>query len=248
MVRTTWLAVGAAAVMAGAVFGAQAAPPVHAAPAGGVHVQRAFAVQGAAEDFLAAAALRPSDLPGGLGEAEHDYLTIDDAATLGGGDVRQALADNGFVAAYDQGFRTDNLISILSGGPAAAGIVITLFGSPAGASAWNSIEAQSAVPVAQQIAGAAGTTISIDSSAAIGIPALGDESSAIELQGSGTISGQSVFIVVDVAFIRRGPAQFTVVVAGLQSQQRALGTLAQALDNRVAAALPLAPVAGIGAE
>ncbi len=249
MLRTTVFGLGAIVMMAGAALGPRTASFAHAAaPAGAGSVQRTVAVSGAAEDFLAAAALRSLDLPGGLSEVANSYLSLNDAAALGGGDVAQSLSDNGFVAGYDQGFRSDNLLSILSGAPAAAGTVITLFSSSSGASSWNSIEAQSAVPVAEQIATASGAAVSIDSSIALTLPALGDESSGVELQGTGTISGQSVAIYVDIAFIRRGPAQYTVLAAGLQSQQRALVSMATALDSRVAAALPLVAAAGAGTE
>lgn len=246
MLRRSAVALAAVTLMAVSLFaspGASFAAPVSAGRAlpVGTHTLSRAVVAASTDDFFQAAALQDSDLPTGLHQAEQSNLSQDDVAALGGSNLAQMLSDAGFIAAYDQAFRADNAVGVLLGAPAGAGDVVSIFSSPDGAESWRTLQAQNAAAVAQQIAQAAGTSITVTGSTALDLPATGDSSSAMELTASGSLGGQSVDVVVDAAFVRRGVVQYTVVVAGLSSQQSALSSMVQALDGRVAAALPLLP-------
>lgn len=75
----------------------------------------------------------------------------------------------------------------------------------------------------------------------IQIPALGDESGAAEVQATTVVQGFAATVYLDIAFVRRDLIQYTVIVAGLQSQQGALVSSARALDARISSALIALP-------
>ncbi len=162
---------------------------------------------------------------------------MDDVATLGGDDDAQQLSDLGFVAAYNQSFRLADPTQALSGGPARIGVLTILFDDPASASDWNNEEVQNPSTVAKIFAAADGSSVTVIDALAIRLPALGDESSAAEVRVTALVQGFTATVYLDIAFIRRESVQFTVVVAGLQSQQSALASTARTLDGRIAAAL-----------
>ncbi|HEY7294240.1 MAG TPA: hypothetical protein VH916_04320 [Dehalococcoidia bacterium] len=191
------------------------------------------------DDFFAAAALQQADVPDSLQLAEQGNLSADMIAAQGGAGVADLLASSGFQQAYQQGFEAANRAAVLTGGPAGVGDVIAVFDSADGASAWNAFEQQNAANVAQQAAASSGVSLTLSGTTPIDFPALGDESSAMELAGTATVSGLQLPVVVDVAFVRRGVVQYTVVAAALTSQQDLLQQITTTLDGKVSAALPL---------
>jgi hypothetical protein len=219
---------------AGAVLGAATLLLTSAAVAGARPVAPATT-----DDFFAAAQLQPGDLPASLTPATQGGLSADDIAARGAPEVADLLASDGFIAAYQQSFVASSQLTVLTGGPAGAGAVITVFSLADGASTWNAYEANNAAGVGQQAAASSGVSLTISSSVPLALPAFGDESSAVELAGTATLGGQTLPITVDVAFVRRGAVQYTVVAAGLASQQSLVQQLTTVLDANIAAALPL---------
>lgn len=191
------------------------------------------------DDFFAAAALQAGDLPGSLQPAQQGDLSPDMIAAQGVPGISDMLASSGFLQGYQQGFASANRGAVLAGGPAGVGDLITVFSSSDGASAWNAFEQQNAMNVGQQAANATGVSLTLSGSMLLDLPAFGDESSAIELSGSATVAGLPVPVVVDIAFVRRGAVQYTVVAAALSSQADLLQQVTATLDANVAAALPL---------
>ncbi|HLZ68629.1 MAG TPA: hypothetical protein VKV26_01850 [Dehalococcoidia bacterium] len=214
---------------------------------GGVAAHRAVPLRaatplsaaGTADDFFAAAALQPSDLPGSLQPTEQGDLTAGQIAAQGGEGVADLLDSSGFQQGYQQGFEAANRGAVLAGATAGVGDLLTVFSSADGASAWKAYEQQNAAGVGQQAAASAGVSLTLTDTTPIDLPALGDESSAEELSGTATVAGLPLPVVVDIAFVRRGVVQYTVVAAGVASQQDLLQQIATTLDAKVAAALPL---------
>ncbi|SRR5579883_1733064 len=204
------------------------------------HGTRAHAAAPASiDDFFAAAALQQADVPDGLQPAEQGDLSPDMIAAQGVPGIADMLSSSGFLQGYQQGFAAADRGAVLNGGPAGVGDLIIVFSSADGASAWNAFEQQNATNVGQQAANTTGVNISLNGSTPLDLPALGDESSAVELSGSATVAGLPVPVVVDIAFVRRGAVQYTVVAAALTSQADLLQQVATTLDAKVAAALPL---------
>ncbi len=208
----------------------------HPAPARAVALAAAPAT---ADDFFAAAALQQSDVPDSLQLAEQGGLSADAIAAEGTAGVADLLTSSGFQQGYQQGFEAANRGAVLAGGPAGVGDVLTVFDSPDGASAWNAFEQQDAASVGQQAAASSGVSLTLSDAMPLDFPAFGDESSAVELSGTATVAGLPVSVVVDIAFVRRGVVQYTVVAAALSPQQDLLQQITTTLDGKVSAALPL---------
>lgn len=193
----------------------------------------------AAAPGSAAGTVDHARLPASLQLAEQGDLSPDMIAAQGGAGIADLLSSSGFEQGYQQGFAAADRGAVLNGGPAGVGDLITVFSSADGASAWNAFEQQNAANVGQQAAATSGVSISLNDTTSLDLPAFGDESSALELSGTATIAGLPVPVVVDIAFVRRGVVQYTVVAAALSSQADLLQQVTATLDAKVAAALPL---------
>jgi hypothetical protein len=191
------------------------------------------------DDFFAAAALQQADVPDSLQPVEQGDLSPDMIAAQGIPGIADMLTSSGFLQGYQQGFAAADRGAVLNGGPAGVGDLITVFSSADGASAWNAFEQENAANVGQMAANSTGVSISLNGSTPLDLPAYGDESSAVELSGTATVAGLPVPVVVDIAFVRRGVVQYTIVAAAITSQADLLQQLTATLDAKVADALPL---------
>jgi len=199
----------------------------------------AVAVAANADDFLAAAGLQASDLPGSLGIVGQNYLTATDLTDGAPSGIADLLNSAGFLRGYVQALQTSDVLSIITGGPAGGAAALSLFSSSDGAAAFQQFEIQNASSIGQQIAGASSGGFSVDAVASLSTASIGDESTGVELSGTGSFGGQTVSLVADAIFARRGAVQYTVIIAGLGRQQSALEKMAAAVDAHIVSALPL---------
>src|SRR5579864_7741351 len=93
----------------------------------------AHAAPATIDDFFAAAALQPSDLPAGLTPVTNGALSPDQLIAQGGPGAGAELAGLSLLGVYGQAERATSPVALLSGRPAGVGDLITVFATPADA-------------------------------------------------------------------------------------------------------------------
>ena|GEM_PF-5098177 len=191
------------------------------------------------DQFLQAAALQPGDVPVGMEIRQQAPLApaaLPQLVGMGGG---SAASFSGVLGGYTQTLVATNLASALFGAPVVAGDLILAFDTPDDAHAAYATIAQELAMLLPRLPGSSQGGITIQQSAALPAPAIGDEAQEVELTGTAAMGGQNISVVIDLVAVRRGQVEFVTFAAGLQEQSNTAEALAAAIDSNVQANLGL---------